>query len=158
MPNHVVNQVYINDVESKTKFAEIAEFVKSDTTLFDFAKLVPEPSDNDDWYDWRCTNWGTKWNAYEIVCNPYRTMFEMWTAWTTPFQVMVALSAKFPEVLVTVDFADEDLGSGNCGSYSIKGGELIEFVDCDAEFSCKLWGIDYQEYMEEEKFCIDQDQ
>lgn len=75
-----------------------------------------------DWYSWSIANWGTKWNAYDIVKNnDNEIVFD--TAWSTPFPVLEKLAQKFPELTIIVHFADEDIGS-NCGSYAFIGGIL----------------------------------
>jgi hypothetical protein len=74
----------------------------------------------DNWYDWACNNWGTKWGAYDgNKCNDNTLRF--CSAWSTPYPAMVKLSEKFPEVVIKVRFADEDFGS-NVGEYELCGG------------------------------------
>lgn len=46
------------------------------------------------------------------------------TAWRTPRPVIIALSKKFPNLVIKVRFADEDIGS-NCGEYHYTNGILI---------------------------------
>jgi len=77
----------------------------------------------DNWYDWRNSNWGTKWNAYEqsmeddnIIC------FD--TAWCTPFEIIQELSFMFPDLKFEVIFADEDFGY-NVGRYILKNGSAF---------------------------------
>lgn len=91
-----------------------------------FGKIVTGYAD---WYDWTCSNWGTKWNAYSF--DPKRNFrageylgVYFQTAWATPSSVIVALSKKFPEEVITVMYADEDTGH-NLGIYSVKNGENI---------------------------------
>ena len=64
------------------------------------------------WYDWCCSNWGTKWNSYNVRWNDNSVSFD--TAWSIPEPVYAALAKKFPKVKFVVFFADEDRGS-NCG-------------------------------------------
>ncbi len=76
--------------------------------------------------DYARNAWGTKWNAYSQsadVNTDYMVTFE--TAWSHPYPVIEALSKKFPDEIINVKYADEDTGS-NCGTYSIKNGEVIE--------------------------------
>ena len=78
----------------------------------------------DNWYDWSLANWGTKWGAYDShICDENTVEFD--TAWSTPVQAMLTLSAKFPKVKIVVDFADEDFGY-NVGEYTVQNGEIIE--------------------------------
>ena len=56
-----------------------------------------------DWYDWSCTNWGTKWNAYDveyfvgpipnatIINNGRQLTYKLTTAWAEPRPVINAL-------------------------------------------------------------------
>ena len=77
-----------------------------------------------DWYGWSTDNWGTKWNAYSTNdTDTDEVSFE--TAWSNPYPVIVALSAKYPEAVFHLRFADEDFGH-NVGEYSLKSGYVIE--------------------------------
>jgi hypothetical protein len=77
-----------------------------------------------DWYGWSTDNWGTKWNAYSTNdTDTDEVSFE--TAWSNPYPVIVALSAKYPEAVFHMRFADEDFGH-NVGEYSLKSGYVIE--------------------------------
>lgn len=75
------------------------------------------------WYDWTCNNWGTKWNAYEICVDGDEIQFD--TAWATPYPIFRILSEQHPNVLIHVRYADEDFGY-NVGEYKFKGGLLID--------------------------------
>lgn len=115
--------------------------------IVDFSMVIPEPDnmfhggcdmkhphrDADGkvlecWYSWNPANWGTKWNAYDYSVEPApgdlcRVQFD--TAWSHPVPVIAALAAKFPDEIIEVVYADEDLGS-NCGRYKIKGDETFD--------------------------------
>lgn len=146
MPNHVINHVAFD-----SRLDEIREYVKGENGIFDFNKIVPMPeavyASMDErstgvplWYDWSVENWGTKWNCYEIEhCH---TGFQFWTAWSTPLPALESLSDAFPDVTITVKFADEDTGGGNCGSYILQGGSVQGFEEGDYEFACELWGYE----------------
>lgn len=154
MPNHVINNVTFD-----SRIDEIRAFVKGDDEPFDFESIIPmpesvrasagKPTDGlPEWYEWSCANWGTKWNCYEVQEN--EDGFSFWTAWTTPCQVLCALSEQFPDVTIRVDYADEDMGN-NCGSYEILAGEWVNYAEGDREFACKIWGYEYMEEEEEEE-------
>lgn len=76
-----------------------------------------------DWYGWQINNWGTKWNASESV--EFDDSIEFNTAWSTPFNLLVALSKKYPEVRFEIRYADEDFGY-NVGEYALQNGEEVE--------------------------------
>ena len=73
--------------------------------------------------------------------------------------MLIALSKKFPDVLIEVDYADEDLGY-NCGSFELKNGEFESVLEDDDmgydkafEFACELWGYDPEEMRQERQEC-----
>ena len=58
---------------------------------------------NDDrWYNWRCQNWGTKWDAYSLeiddcdMPNGFEVTFE--TAWSPPEEIHTAISEQFDDL------------------------------------------------------------
>ena len=100
-----------------------------------------------DWYEWSIENWGTKWNGGDTVVES--DIIEFQTAWSTPIPVFVELSKRLKDVVITVDYADEDIGS-NCGTLEILNGGVSEFEpDNLREFACNMWGYDYAEYCKE---------
>lgn len=74
--------------------------------------------------DFARQNWGTKWNAYSQSVDVSAGTAKFDTAWSCPKPVFEALSKRFPEDLIEVQYADEDIGS-NCGSYSLQGGLVV---------------------------------
>ena len=106
-----------------------------------------------DWYDWRCRNWGTKWNAYDIAAfdeDSDTITFE--TAWSAPHPILEKLSQMFPEVCISHYWADEDIGS-NCGWAEYEGGEQIRgndsMSDAEAtEFAAQQWDYDIEKDLE----------
>lgn len=103
--------------------------------------------DTRDWYEWSINNWGTKWNAYDEVITD--GIIEFQTAWSIPLPVLVEVSKRLKDVEISVDYADEDIGS-NCGSLLIVNGEVSQCEpDNPRKFACDMWGYDYTEYCEE---------
>ena len=77
-----------------------------------------------DWYGWSTDNWGTKWNAYNTNDTDVDEIsFE--TALSNPYPVIIALSAKYPEAVFHMRFADEDFGH-NVGEYSLQNGDVVD--------------------------------
>ncbi|WP_422459165.1 hypothetical protein [Endozoicomonas sp. ALB115] len=110
--------------------------------------------------------WGTKWGAYDFDksrSTEETLVFD--TAWNSPEKIFKALSKKFPDEKIVINYADEDLGS-NCGKYTLLNGEIIEsdiapsyseqsteekrkwnefaFLLCHGETDPKEWGYDEQ--------------
>lgn len=104
------------------------------------------------WYEWNIANWGTKWNAMDVSENIEGTTVEFVfdTAWSAPFPVVQALAKKFPDAVFTLQYADEELQSGNAGSIVYEHGQEIEDNIGDAfEFACEIWGLDPAEELRE---------
>ena len=77
----------------------------------------------DNWYDWTCNNWGTKWNACEPQVDEIYISFN--TAWAHPAPIIQKLSEEFPNVTLEVAYADEDF-SHNCAKYEMTSGVMTE--------------------------------
>lgn len=152
MPNHVTNIVTIR----ATNVDEILESLKGEDSEFDFNTVVPCPeSEGDNWYNWNCNNWGTKWNSYGVEFHGDDTVsFD--TAWSHPQPVMEALSAKFPDATFEVKFADEDIGhnAAHCqyedGVLNIIEQSSSQSADYDFEYWANF-ALDIKGYDEEGK-------
>lgn len=109
------------------------------------------------WYDWRCTHWGTKWNAHEPWWSDDNTELQFETAWSMPEPVFAELSRRYPGIKIHIDFADEDLGN-NCGTWDLPD-EDAPMYDGDLEFACNVWDYDYEEILKErEEYDADTEQ
>ena len=76
-----------------------------------------------DWYEWSYAKWGTKWNAYDMYeLEDNAIQFD--TAWSSPVSLIGTLSEMFPEVEISLKFADEDFGH-NCGEVTFLSGNVI---------------------------------
>ena len=116
MPNWCSNEVTIEGTkEDMAKFVDECFTDFKGTPVLDFAKVMPEPDYNKpqkdgthnngvqkelhdvmpDWWNWRNTNWGTKWNlvpdpdgnltGYELVGQDDEYIqLEFETAWSPP--------------------------------------------------------------------------
>tara|TARA_S200000501_G_scaffold373771_1_gene421727 strand:- start:2164 stop:2799 length:636 start_codon:yes stop_codon:yes gene_type:complete len=81
---------------------------------------------SDNWYDWSCQNWGTKWNTNSPEWET-ENYIEFDTAWATPEPIWRALAEQHPNVMFTIQYADEDIGS-NCGELTLHVAKDID--DC----------------------------
>lgn len=167
MPNWVKNNVIVTGKKEALEQFKEKHFKEE---CLDFETIIPMPDKifrgdlgqeekekygDNNWYDWSIQNWGTKWNAGEgylsdvqrIHTNTYMLQFEFTTAWSVPEQIYRKLSELYPDVGITVEFADEDIGS-NCGTIEIGNGEIdICSLDGDEEFANSVWG--WHEQVEE---------
>ena len=100
------------------------------------------------WYSWCTQNWGTKWNAYDFNYSDGTLSFH--TAWSAPIPVLRKLAELYPEIGITHEWADEDIGH-NCGHYDYSGGKLTEgWMPADGrdayEFAAAVLGEDLSDY------------
>ena len=102
-----------------------------------------------DWYKWAYENWGTKWDIEDsFSCNGNIMIFD--TAWATPIPVFEVLSKEFPEELIEVEYADEDIYGGNVGILHFLNGELVNDFEKDGDFARKVWEYELEENETEE--------
>lgn len=83
----------------------------------------------DNWYDWHCQNWGTKWDVAEPSeqfrgDDEYRVAYE--TAWSPNLDFLRNIVDDFPELTFTLDYFEG--GMGFAGQFNIKAedGEIDE--------------------------------
>lgn len=105
------------------------------------------------WYEWCNDNWNTKWNACGYDENTdYSDSDFIWfqTAWSAPIPVIKTLSEMYPNIELTLEFADEDLGQ-NCGEMKFKDGDIIEeYIPQTGkeaiEFAARVWEYDLADF------------
>ena len=119
MPNWVLNSVKVEG--DKKQIKDLFEMFKDGV---DFEKIdkMPEEIKNttspnrdaesriemkqkygaEDWYDWACQHWGTKWNVIpkETLINSELQTMEFNTAWATPIEFFQSLSKRLTENVV----------------------------------------------------------
>ena len=140
-------------------------------TTIDFDKIIPEPRTKEecpedclitpdshvsidderpwfDWYAWRTKYWDTKWNAYSAYTkiNKSSVQFVFNTAWSAPAAIYSQLVKMFPDVIMEVEWADEDYSSGNCGK---------AIYDPERTGVSDLWVIDRDEMPNLRRFARD---
>ena len=56
------------------------------------------------WYDWRCQNWDTKWDCYDVEVtddDPDQLEVTFNTAWSPPEAICSALREQYPDLSVS---------------------------------------------------------
>ena len=130
-----------------------------------FTILVPEPENNDDWYQWRIDNWGTKWEPSDVGCrveNNSKIYINFQTAWSPPDPVILAFIESvtqhkfFSQYIEQIELEYDEVGMGfwgkltwDCETQQIveQGGDIDcewlfdnwERCDCD-EHACPTCG------------------
>ena len=131
MPNWCDNRVEIYG-DNPDQIKEVKKTLASKQTCFDFNNIVPMPKElegttspnpepdsfeakrlrkqhgHDNWYDWCCDNWDTKWNSAGATLSKDGDIlnYEFQTAWGPPIKVIEALREKYPDLSITA-FYDE---------------------------------------------------
>lgn len=116
-----------------------------------FSKSYPEPeeADNEDWWDWRVSHWGTKWEPKfrldegietEIKKGPGKeriksATYRFETAWSPPEGWLAYVSEKYPDLVFCLSYAEEGMDFGGVLIY--EKGNLIDHSEGEA--------IDYAE-------------
>ena len=129
MANHCANRIEIQG-EAKD-VAVVKKFLQGKDTCFDFNNILPMPEElentlvpvpdpetfknrrlrklygTDNWYDWKKSKWGTKWNSYNGKIDDENEEYIVYlfdTAWSPPEPVIHALREKFEEISITAFF------------------------------------------------------
>lgn len=112
----------------KQEVKEIGGFIMGKSITKKMQKEYIKKYGADNWYDWACQNWGTKWNAgsaeepvVEKEDGLTRATLNFETAWSCPVPIIEELSNTYPDVTIRIKFADEDISS-NTGEGTIKAG------------------------------------
>lgn len=127
MPNHITNIVAVSGDEERIQ-AMLREIQNDEYGMgsVNFNKIIPMPDDVDS-YNWCIANWGSKWNSYGYTADSgfKDGKLTFLTAWSAPHPILQKLSEMYPEIEITHEWADEDIGT-NCGRYAYYDGERIE--------------------------------
>lgn len=169
MANNITNELTFKNCSSE-RCREILEAVKLDEIgvgSIDFNKIIPQPKNlymgnlgpeerkiykNNNWYDWRCQHWGTKWNSYGYEENggsfyEERNQIIFLSANSSAVEVIKALSKRYPDVLFELRYADEDFGY-NTGAVGFRAGKITDFYAPEfgtkeaQEFAADVMGIE----------------
>lgn len=109
----------------------------------DFNKIIPTPSDISqeiaslediqnpsarNWFHWNPANWGCRDNAYgfdklQHRATPGTMLFTV--GWSPPHKVIQKLSEMFPELAITHQWADDNMGF-DCGVRVYHAGDFQE--------------------------------
>ena len=129
MPNWCFNNLHVSGPS-----ADLQRFLKTvqgedsagNSLPLDFNQIVPQTPEVlaslehkaraagnlPDWYEWRCNNWGTKWNLdndTELDAGDDWAIFRFDTAWSPPIPFVERASEMFP----TLEFQLEYNEPGN---------------------------------------------
>lgn len=160
MPNWVYNSVKIQGPTSELK--RFISTAHGDNQALSFSKILPPPDgiyereaaplfesetpalpQLPDWYEWCCTNWGTKWDVdgtgqdVKVKITPSSVDFNFETAWAPALPFFHVVAEKFPALRLDYIYSDESMDFA--GRTVWKEGSPImskEFTSADKEYDC----------------------
>lgn len=126
MPNWCENTLIVTGSNDRVK-QFIAENIKQvdDDTIFNFNNLHPCPNE-DDWYNWRIANWGTKWEGviYDTKITDNELVIGFNSAWSPPEGwVRYVAENHYPDLHFHLSFLET--GAGFCGVLKGQGTEIF---------------------------------
>lgn len=125
MPNWCDNRAIIRHENTEKIDIIEQELLKKDAQLFN--ALVPRPADQeDDWYNWNCSNWGCKWDASIIDWqreDDHTITVYMDTAWAPPLKFYYNLVEQGYEV----DAVYHEGGMAFCGWFDNGNDNYYEY-------------------------------
>lgn len=104
------------------------DYTEEWTRFPDFSKIITPPDcpeyrdeptqqavrhHKNNWYNWNCENWGTKWNCYSCEKETSK-VFTFETAWSAVPKLVKRMMLGFSDVELVYEWSDEDTGQ-NCG-------------------------------------------
>lgn len=162
-PTKIVSQEEYDKAVKAKKVAEAAEenadpFIRTLPITQEMSDRFRAEYGYDNWYDWMCENYGTKWGMYDVEFGGFDTRglvakFFYSTAWSPASQYFLHVSKQFPTLTFQHFYADE--GGGFLGHETFKNGKCVEQteLDWDGDEGIELrerLGVYYPEDEEEE--------
>lgn len=134
MPNWCQNLLVISGSEADVrKFEQINKTAEQPLT---FSAAVPRPeSEEDNWYNWNCEHWGTKWDACDVVINrdheqgwtkdedDIHLSYAFETAWSPPHAWFERMVQDWPDLKFLLNFVE--LGMDYSGQAGCDKGSTI---------------------------------
>ena len=79
--------------------------INDDKPFLNGLRFKSSDRQDDRWYNWRCQNWGTKWDCYDLSIDecdmPHGFELNFNTAWSPPEEICYALKEKFDNLSVS---------------------------------------------------------
>ena len=104
------------------------------------------------WYDWRISEWGTKWDADEAQVsdhnenNYFHVSFQ--TAWAPPIDWLKNIAMDYPNLEFELEYDEEGMGFG--GTFTIQGDDQQDAQwDTSSASDCcnaEVYDVDDKEY------------
>ena len=128
MPNWCDNSVTLYS-KDKEKIDALDKVLTNadDTSVFNH--LFPRPADQEDnWYEWNCQNWGTKWDVTPIDWERYDDN-KIWISFNSAWSPPISLYEYLSENGWNVEAYYHESGCAFCGKYTTEDGDAFYEYD-----------------------------
>ena len=92
-------------IEEHSRASKEGFYVSGHPITKDTQDRLLKEYDYDNWYDWSCSNWGTKWDARDVTLVDYwedgELTYTFDTAWGPPEGIHSMLITKFPTLSIS---------------------------------------------------------
>jgi hypothetical protein len=109
------------------------------------------------WYDWRCDNWGTKWDVEvdEVDSTENDLVYFFNSAWAPPEKAIETLSLRFPKLFFRLYYCELGCAFAGWDNYEdgLVAGEYFSAEKDEAaykKFVSEHFGIEFEEDEDEE--------
>lgn len=133
----------INKLMKQIEITESEATSEHDKSIFSCHKVIPEPIFNgDEWYSWRITNWGSKWDIRDIAITEEDWEEGHWalffsTAWSPISPVIAELSRQHPKLRFHYRYYEG--GADFWGKETYEGGEQVSYEGGElSNSSCEI--------------------
>jgi hypothetical protein len=131
-------QLFSMDIYKDKTEKELSDYKIRGEKIFNIAQQCGSI----DWYHWRISNWGTKWNAYETdidSCRDGSVELYFCTANDGVIPIIEKLVEMFPNLEFFYKYADEVIAC-NCGeAYGVYGNASFNFTEDDSDEAMALY-------------------
>jgi hypothetical protein len=157
MPNWVFNNLHVEGdpkliAEFKARAGKmVTDFDGTKERALSFLNFIspsPEVDYENNWYDWRVENWGTKWEATDCELTDDDKNFlgyKFDTAWSQPQEFFELVTSQYPKLEFYCVWEEEQgwggEAVGSSGVFAVTKQWSIpethaEYVALDKQFSC----------------------
>ena len=159
MPNHVDNYLeitgkpkLINKLMKQVEITESEATREHSKTIFSCHKVIPQPVlQGEDWYWWRVSNWGSKWDIYDIAITDSDWESGHWalyfqTAWSPITPTLVQLAIQYPKLKFHYRYYES--GNDFWGKETYQGGMRVgeeggELSTASCDIRIEAFGVEH---------------
>lgn len=132
MPNWCNNSLFIRN-EDKTKVDTLEQQLSLKENQQLFGALVPRPADQEEnWYNWNISNWGTKWEA-NIIDWDRTSDTEIYISFDTAWAPPIAFYDSVMNEGWNIEAQYYECGMGFVGQYAEGNDDYYEYDISDLE-------------------------